>query len=142
MKRLLSVIGLIIFFGILCFVLLFIWIFANPETNVRFQSSDGQWHDQEVLFKGREFESIVVYFELYKLKCDRPDAKLQRVTTKPGTNELAYWFDDYDDPKWRVPLAEKLPEPPYNKENCLYQSVKPEMFETADINARKFIDGL
>ncbi len=38
--------------------------------------------------------------------CNVPDAKLQRLTVKPKIWNLAWWFDDFDDPKWLVPKSE------------------------------------
>ncbi len=66
-------------------------VFVSNGTDVAFQSSDGNWADREVLSKGRKFEQIVVLFELYKLKCNAPNAQLQRVTRKP----LSKWFNSY-----------------------------------------------
>ena len=51
-------------------------------TNVAFQSSDGEWAGHEVLMKGLKFESIVVDFEAYKIKCNAQNAMLQRITNK------------------------------------------------------------
>ncbi|MCR9093311.1 MAG: hypothetical protein NXI30_03755 [bacterium] len=75
-------------------------------TSVEFQSSDAGWHDGEVLSKGRDFADVSALFEGYKRRCERPDANLERTVEKPTPLALSWWFDNYDDPKWRVPFAE------------------------------------
>ncbi len=97
-------------FSITAFWLFILWgswifFFASKGTNVAFQSSDGNWADNESLFKGRDFESIVYYFESYKIRCNVPDAILQRITDKPVIFSPQAWFDDYSDKKWKVPLV-------------------------------------
>ncbi len=72
-----------------------IYLFDSKGTDVAFQSSDGNWADNEVLFKGRGFESMVFYFELYKIRCEVEDVSLQRVTDKPSIFKASRWFDDY-----------------------------------------------
>ena len=51
-------------------------------TNVAFQSSDGEWAEIEVLMKSLKFESILIDFEAYKIKCNAQNAMLQRITNK------------------------------------------------------------
>jgi len=74
-------------------------------TDLAFQSSDNGWADSEVQFKGRDFDSILSLFAGYKSRCERPDAVLQRTTDRPGPTSFTWWFDDFSQPKWTVPLA-------------------------------------
>ena len=64
-----------------------------------------QWADSEVTFKGRNFESILFYFHLYKLKCNKPNVELQRLTVKPEWYQIEHWLNNYEDLKWKVPLG-------------------------------------
>lgn len=93
------------FIGLLSFWGFGIYVFESKGTDVSFQSSDGNWADNEVLFKGRTFESIAALFELYKIRCNAPNASLQRVTGKPSIFTASRWFDNYEAKKWQVPLA-------------------------------------
>ena len=94
---------------ILIGLFVFVWALGAFEgTNVAFQSSDGEWADSEVLYKGRDFEGILFRFELYRTKCS-PQAKLQRTTPKPNWYEYNSWFNDYSSPKWYVPYRSALP---------------------------------
>ena len=86
-----------------------VYLFDSQGTDVAFQSSDGNWADNEVLFKGRNFESMVFYFELYKIRCDIDNVSLQRLTKKPNIFTASRWFDDYGQKKWKVPLATHHP---------------------------------
>ncbi|MEW6993139.1 hypothetical protein AADZ84_02585 [Colwelliaceae bacterium MEBiC 14330] len=83
----------------------YIWIFFSSGTDVKYQSSDYGWADSEMLWKGRDFDSIVFYFHLYKEKCHKPNVVLQRLTDRPNWFEPEHWFNNYRDPKWQVPLA-------------------------------------
>jgi hypothetical protein len=83
--------------------------FIGP-TSVAFQSSDGEWEDSEVLFKGRKFEDVSPLFAEYRFRCN-PAVTLQRTTPRPPWYTLEHWFNDYSEPKWLVPYAEKLPTP-------------------------------
>jgi hypothetical protein len=84
------------------------------DKDVAFESSDGEWADNEVLMKGRDFEVILSSFEAYRLKCNRPEVSLIR-TTEPG------WFTDTGSPKWNVPY--RLPSPDiaggYRQPDCM-----------------------
>ncbi len=136
------IISFILSVGILFFFSSLIWGIYIPETNIQFQSSDGYWHDRELLFKDRNFDSVVVYFELYKLKCDKPNVTIQRVTKPPKSNEIAYWFNDYSEPKWKVKYFNKLPMPPFSKESCLWEGVNPETLMKARKKAQLYIKQL
>jgi len=96
---------------------------AFSGTNVSFQSSDGEWADTEILFKGRDFGSIRRSFETYRVNCS-PNSVLQRTTLKPEWHTLDHWFNDYSSPKWRVPYFPALPNavggyyPPIHVKHC------------------------
>src|SRR5262245_35982875 len=87
-------------------VFLFV-IFFHPliigliRPDCSYESSDGKWWDQEVGIKGRGFDDMVYYFELYKLRCDVPTVKLVRTTRKNPFNVLA-WHNYLTDEKWKI----------------------------------------
>jgi hypothetical protein len=66
-----------------------------------YESSDGNWWDNEVGIKGRGFDDMVTLFELYKLRCDVPTVKLVRTTRKNPLNVLA-WHNYLTDEKWKI----------------------------------------
>jgi len=96
---------------------------AFSGTNIAFQSSDGEWADSEVVFKGRDYEYIRESFEIYRANCS-PTSVLQRTTLKPKWYALDHWFNDYSSPKWQVPYAPALPNavdgyyPPVHIRHC------------------------
>ena len=96
---------------------------AFSGTNVAFQSSDGEWADSEMMFKGRDFGSIQRGFEAYRNNCSATSV-LQRTTPKPKWHTLDHWFNDYNSPKWQVPFAPALPNavsgyyPPIHIRHC------------------------
>jgi len=74
----------------------------NPPA--AFESSDGRWGDQEILFKGRDFKSAIYAFHGYKIRCHQPNVMLVRVTPVNHWNFLA--LHSYrTNPKWRIPYA-------------------------------------
>jgi hypothetical protein len=78
--------------------------YNNPSAS--FRSSDNQWADSEVVFKGRQFDNAIVpEFESYKLQCSAPKAKLIR-TTKQQWVDIFAWPSYFTNPKWRVPYGE------------------------------------
>jgi hypothetical protein len=79
--------------------------YRNAGTDLIFASSSGRWTAEEDLLRGKHFEDIVVAHELYKVQCDHPAAILVRVKPKKKPWNWAFWFDDYDDLKWRVPYV-------------------------------------
>lgn len=116
----LKISAVLIFLG----VIVFVWALgAFDGTNVAFQSSDGEWADSEVLFKGRDFKGILFRFELYRASCS-PNAQIQRITPKPNWYEYNNWFNDYSSPKWHVPYHSALPNakrghyPPVSMKHC------------------------
>ena len=99
----------ILYFALFVIVIFFGWFFYTMNlngTDLAFQSSDGEWADSEIQFKGRNFKSITFFFHLYKEKCNKPDVVLQRLTPKPEWYEIEHWFNDYNEPKWKIPLVE------------------------------------
>jgi hypothetical protein len=83
------------------------FLFSSPDAI--FRSSDGQWADSEVQFKGRDFRTVVVYFEAYKIMCNAPKAVLLRATPQEWFNFFA-WPSYLRNKKWRVPFSDKHPE--------------------------------
>lgn len=120
--------------------------FGPPKTNVSFQTDDGEWADREVLFKGRDFESMVFSYEVYKIVCDKPNAILQRTTRKPQFWNLEWWFDDFNHPKWAVSYAQQHKNfrgeyyyPPVSMEHCFNKSVKAGVLDLAKSRADEYI---
>jgi hypothetical protein len=149
MKRILKwILGLVIF-SLLTLWGLGIYVFESQGTDTAFQASDGNWADNEVLFKGRSFESIVFSYELYKIVCGIPEVQLQRITEKPSIFTTSWWFDDFDSPKWRVPIAKRHPNlegesyyRPKDKEHCSNQPVSKEHLEQAEEQTIEYINEL
>ena len=112
-------------------------------TDVAFQSSDGKWSDREVQFKGRDFKTVVTYFEGYRIKCKAPYVTMQRTTLRP---EKAHWFDNYSDAKWAVPYQEPYSHlvsgvyPPNEPNHCSKKALSPEQRKEARRLAMDFID--
>ena len=70
-----------------------------------FESSDANWGDHEIPLKNRDFESMALFFELYKMKCNAKEAILYRTTQIQYWNIFhwpSYWFEK----KWLVPYKE------------------------------------
>lgn len=84
---------------------LFVGVFSG--TDVKFQSSDGEWAAPELRFKGEDFMHVATEFEAYRAKCS-PAAVLQRTTMPPSWHEWQYWFNDYSQCKWKVPYAQPV----------------------------------
>lgn len=143
MRKFISyIILLIAFLSVIGLVILVSYPFVLIEgrgTDVAFQSSDGNWSDSEVLFKGRDFDSVVIYFELYKITCNAPDARLQRITDKPNISSISWWFDDFDLPKWKVPLAVEYPE---SSSRCEKRAIQESEHELANQRATEYIASL
>ena len=125
------------------------YFIKSKGTNVAFQSSDGDWADSEVLIKGRVFESIVVLFELYKIRCQNPDVVLQRITNEPNILSISRWFDNFNDLKWKVPYAEHHPNlkgayyfPPVSIEHCYNGSAKADEIKMAEEHANQYLSSL
>lgn len=114
-----------------------------------YQSSDGNWADNEIQLKGRNFHTMVFGFEAYKLACGAPDAKLQRTTRRPSFINPKYWFNDYSDPKWQVLLSDPHPNlegksyyPPVNMDHCANKGLKEEDFDLIQKRTEGYISSL
>jgi hypothetical protein len=81
--------------------------YRNGGTDLTFASSDGRWVAEENLLRGKRFEHVVIAHELYKLQCKRPASLLIRTKPRKRPWNWAFWFDNYDDLKWRVPYGRK-----------------------------------
>jgi hypothetical protein len=117
----------------------------SKGTNVAFQSSDGEWAQDEVLIKGRKFENILVDFEAYKIKCNAQNAVLQRITKKPSWYSPSHYYNNYQDPKWLVPYAEAYEHtksgryPPVLLDHCLKRGYSDEVWSEAGKRAKFYI---
>ena len=146
LKTLVNLLGAIVLLYIVASTVIF--LFFTSETNVKFQSSDKEWADSEVIFKGRNFESILFYFHLYKLKCNKPNVQLQRLTDKPNWYQIEHWLNDYDDLKWQVPLGEGNANtnsgyyPKVSENHCNNRGVKQEVWEQVDKQVQDYLDQL
>ena len=125
----------------------FIYVFQSGGTSVAFQTSDGEWAESEVLFKGRTFEVVVLGYEMYKIACNLPNVELQRITKKPNPLVVTWWFDDFNNEKWKVPLADhhsKLNGEFYYRKNgvngCSNNLRYSELEEQARERSKIFID--
>lgn len=149
MKRILKWILGIMLLGCLFFWSLGVYVFESQGTDFAYQTSDGNWADNEVLFKGRNFEGIVFGYELYKIVCNAPEVKLERITEKPSLFTVSWWFDDFDSPKWKIPKAEphlnlegRFYYRSQDKEHCSNRPVSKEHLEQASKRAVEYISGL
>jgi hypothetical protein len=149
MKRALKWILSLIVSGVLIFWGFAVYMFESQGTDVAYQTSDGKWADNEVLFKGRNFDGIVFSYELYKIVCDAPNVKLERITKKPNILTVSWWFDDFDSPKWKVTMANRHPNlegesyfRPKDKAHCFNQAVSKENMGKVKKRAAEYINGL
>ena len=81
--------------------------YENNGTDLTFCSSDGIWKAEEDMINGKSFEKVLLDFELYRLRCDKPEVHLLRTKEKKKPWKWAWWFDNYNSPKWRVPYIPK-----------------------------------
>lgn len=85
--------------------------YEHNGTDLTFASSDGGWRGEEDMLGGRDFNRVLVDFELYRLQSEQPELRLLR--TKPWKKpwQWAWWFDRRTSPKWKVPYVpvERLP---------------------------------
>jgi hypothetical protein len=136
---------LFIFFLLILVIILVpnIYIRVGKGTDVVYQSSDGEWSDFECNMKGRNFEFIVLVFESYKIRCQKTNAILQRITRKPRIYNLSWWFDDFNDPKWKVPYTEHRFLPIQGeKNNCYNRDLTSDEIKTAQKLAEEYISSL
>jgi len=127
----------------------FVMLFHTDGTNVKFQSSDMNWANSEMLYKAKGLNAIVFHFHFYKLKCDKPDVSLQRITPKPSWYQWEYWFNDYDDLKWQIPLGKvnhKTKTGYYpnsgDKEHCFNKVTSQEILEQVQVEYQQYLDQL
>jgi hypothetical protein len=118
-----------------------------------YESSDGRWRDQEIQIKGRDFEDMIYFFELYKLRCDASTAKLVRTTRKYPINVFA-WRNYLNDDKWKIGYGYPVSEDSANFyhvalgdsingiHNCFNVPKTDNDYEMAREASRKFIEGL
>jgi len=78
------------------------WPFAS------FESSDAGWGDHEIPLKNRDFESMVLFFEIYKLKCNPKNTVLYRTTDMQYWNVFG-WPSYLTEKKWLVPYKDASP---------------------------------
>ncbi|GAA5215344.1 hypothetical protein ACFSJ3_11840 [Corallincola platygyrae] len=83
---------------------LYIYLFQPHKTQVRFQTSDGVLSLSEG--KDQSFYGVVITYETYKWHCGIDALELRRITPKPDFFQLEWWFDNFDEPKWKVPLVD------------------------------------
>jgi hypothetical protein len=150
-KSRLGTLILILFFVVFFHPLIYALIWPDCS----YESTDGEWGDREVQTKGRGFDNMLTLFELYKLRCDAPAAKLVRTTRKNPLNILA-WRSYLRDEKWKVeygvPSKEKelnsamsaLKDELAGKHPCFrIPKIDPEQdFNVARQAAQKFIESL
>ena len=101
--------------------------YQNNGTDLTFQSSDGRWLDEENMLQGKDFKSVLISFELYKIKCEKPGITLWRTKKEKRPWNWAWWFDDYNSAKWKVPYKSNLPNAVVENEPCF--SSEPTSFE-------------
>ncbi|HTW36854.1 MAG TPA: hypothetical protein VMD53_19705 [Rhizomicrobium sp.] len=128
-------------YGALATIALLVGYVRWNNPSVAFRSSDGQWADSEVVFKGRTFKDVIVpEFEMYKLECSAPHATLLR------TDAIA-WYDVFAWPsyltnlKWRVPYAKPNPALDDYHADCLNSSIAAD-WNRANAEARQYINSL
>ena len=78
-----------------------VWVGWNPDA--RFESSDAQWWDSTINFKGRRFGTIKSEFDTYRIECRRPGVRLLRTTAMQAWNIGAWPFYLLKE-QWRVPF--------------------------------------
>lgn len=77
-------------------------------TDVVYVTSDGKWSERQMVYRNPEFKDIVSSFEEYKVKCNAPDVKLERLRSRPEWIVLNSWVDDQNHIKGSVPLSSKI----------------------------------
>ena len=128
-KKVLGCFLLICFAGFIllaAFWAFLVMIFPPMPTQVKFQSSDGAWRSEgEDFFKlTRDFEDVIYSFELYKIRCHKPEAFLQRITERPSKGSAEDRANNYKELKWGLPYAEPPSVEidcfkPENREHCV-----------------------
>jgi hypothetical protein len=96
MIKKLTIILLIILFG--AFLSDYIW--KNIYMGVSFESSDRLFESSECLFKGRDFETVLFFFEKFRFLSRNEDAILYRTTKEPIFHKI---YSRKNNLKWKVP---------------------------------------
>lgn len=84
--------------------LVFVVVTGAHAKDVFFESSVGVWSDFTNDLKGRDFYAVLWTFEHYKLKQNRPEVTLVRITLGPR-NDRKWSKEDREDPKWKVVIG-------------------------------------
>ncbi len=148
MKYFKVIVGVLIFF-MMGFIVLINCLFYTHGTDLAYISSDGKWADHEILFKGRDFNGIVYFFEEYKIKCNMPNVTLERLRSKSEWYSFSSLFDKDTDIKWKVPLSSNslfvtsgFLLPPIESEACDKYVLTEEQKTQTELAARKYIESL
>jgi len=78
--------------------------YENGGTDLTFISSDSGWSSQEDLMHGKNYAVILKDFKSYKFHQKDSSIVLYRTKQKKKPWNWAWWFDNYDSPKWKVPF--------------------------------------
>jgi hypothetical protein len=118
----------------------------HHEPDAFFQSSDANWADSELLWKGRDFRTVVIRFELYRIQCDAPDASLIRTSIRNPVNVFA-WYNYLTDSKWLVPYGQRDDSietyyPAVHSEHCANKAVSEEDYIAARERASNYVSAL
>lgn len=114
--------------------------YRNAGTDLVFASSGGHWRAEEDLLRGRHFEQIVVAHELYKIQCGRSGAILIRTKPRKRPWNWAFWFDNYDEVKWRVPYMSTAGGE--ERESCAMRPSAAAEITAAEQAARQYLASL
>lgn len=77
MKQALRWIVALVVLGFLIAQAIGVYVFNSKGTGVAYQTSDGDWADGDLLFKGRNFNGIVFGYDLCKITCYVSNIKMQ-----------------------------------------------------------------
>lgn len=113
--------------------------YENNGTDLSFSSSDGNWTAEEDMINGKNFENILITFELYRIRCDKPDVSLIRTKGKKNFWKWAWWFDNYSSAKWKVPDSSFKKITYENLENCPERDYTTEEISLANRRATQFL---
>lgn len=120
------------------------WLFWP---SVSFESSDGNWGDNEIPLKNRDFDSMAYFFELYRIKCNAKEAVLYRTTPEQYWN-IFHWPSYLLEKKWRVPYKSESPHikggafPDITKANCFNGPESDAIVNEASKRAKDYIKSL
>jgi len=116
--------------------------YENNGTDLTFKSSDGGWNGEEDMLYGRNFDSLLVSFELYRLHCKKEAVTLLRTKEKKNFWKWAWWFDNYSSAKWKVPYIPADSIKRQDTVSCPDGPYTPEEKTLARKRARIFLDAL